>query len=87
MIQELKQKANLYIWMGVLLEVIYFGINGLPLILLLIGSILLAIGGMYYSKAKGYSGLLGVVLGVIGILGLIMLYTLSDKNKIPQPLK
>ena len=46
----------------------------------LIGDVLLILGLCYYSKAKGYTALLGL-LGLLSCLGLLILAVLPDKTK------
>jgi len=89
MIQELSKKANLYIWSGILFELIYWGakelqFNNLPIIFLLAGIILIVTGCTYYSKSKGYSGSLGFFLGLLGVIGLLFLFLSPDKTKAPK---
>src|ERR1041385_9111044 len=46
----------------------------------LIGAVLLIVGLGYYAKAKGYSGVLGL-LELLSCLGLLILALLPDKMK------
>ena len=45
----------------------------------IIGHILILCGCYYWAKGKGYSGVLGVFLGLFSILGIIILLALPDK--------
>ncbi len=47
----------------------------------LAGSILLILALCDFAKAKGYSGLLGVLLGFCSCIGLLVLVLLPDRTK------
>lgn len=53
----------------------------LTLLSLLISGVSSLIGCFYLSKAKGYSGVLGILLGMLSIAGLMILIALPDKVK------
>ena len=89
MIQGFSKKANLYIGSGVLFQLIYWSaeelqFNNLPIIFLLLGIILIAIGCIYYSKSKGYSGWSGFFIGLLGVIGVLLLFLSPDKTKTPK---
>ena len=46
----------------------------------LLGSVLLIIGLGYYTKGKGYSGLLGL-LGLLSCIGVLIVALLPDKTR------
>ncbi len=94
MIQEFNNKSNIYIGIGLLLQIFYRLIfpqlqfhDSLILNLLIswTGVIVFTLGCRYYAKSKGYSGWLGL-LGFATLFGLIILFLLPDKTKVPKPL-
>lgn len=49
-------------------------------IMLMVGWISFVVGLCFYSEAKGYSPVIGILLGITGLIGLIILLVLEDKN-------
>ena len=81
MLQEYKSKTNLFILLGIIVQVVGV-IVGLDIGLLIrvAGSVLFIIGCCYYAKGKGYHGAWGL-LGLLSLIGLIVLVCMRDKHK------
>ena len=83
MIAEYKRKTNLFVGIGLLLQ-----IGGALLgrhmewanMLVLPGVFVYMYGLYFYAKSKGYSGWFAV-FGLLNLLGLIILVLLPDKRK------
>ena len=85
MIKEYKNKANLFIAIGFVAQLIgRFMLNGsaswLGALLTLGGAVLLILGCCNYAKGKGYHWAFGF-LGLLSLLGLIILVIMKDKCK------
>ncbi len=76
MLKTQNKKSLVYGIPGILLQAV--GIFSLPIGL--IGTVLLVIGLGYYAKAKGHSGLFGL-LGLLSWLGVIVLMCLKDRHE------
>jgi len=80
----LKKKANLFVNIGILLELMYFAgleLNyAMPAILQTSGLVLILISCVYYAESKGYGKLTGFFLGFFGIIGWLFIYFLRDKT-------
>lgn len=85
MIQEYKGKTNLFICLGIVVQIAGVGVGAatdavLGGVLRLLGGILLIVGCCYYAKGKGYHGAFGL-LGILSLLGLLILICMKDKCK------
>ena len=81
MLQEYKSKTNLFILLGIIVQVLGVVIGqDIGIFIRLVGSILLIIGCCYYAKGKGYHGAWGL-LGLLSLIGLIILICMRDKHK------
>ena len=81
MIQEYKNKTNLFILLGIIMHVggMVMG-NHIGLLINLAGGILFIVGCCFYAKGKGHSGTWGL-LGLLSIIGLFVLILMTDKHK------
>jgi hypothetical protein len=51
-------------------------------------NIMASIYGMAeFSRSKGYSGIIGTILGFFSFIGLIILFILPDRTAAPKPVK
>lgn len=89
MLQEYKRSINILLGTGIPLFVIgkfilpcFTNMPGIfaPTILIL-AFFLMLFGCRALAKAKGYNGIVGLLLGFLTILGLLILVLLKDKNK------
>lgn len=83
MLPQYKAKTNLFIFIGILLEltkIFIFGNSGIGFLTGFWGWVLVIVGCCYYAKAKGYHAAWGL-LGLLNIIGLIILVVFHDKNK------
>lgn len=83
MLPQYKTKTNVYIGIGILVQLIAmvgFLESGIGILLRLLGSGLFIAGCVFYVKGKGHHGGWGA-LGLLSIIGLIILICMKDKNK------
>ncbi len=82
MLSEYKTKTNLFIGIGLVLQIVAKYVIGGDIGSLgaLIGGILVVIGCCYYAKAKGHNGAWGL-LGLLSLIGLLILVAFKDKCK------
>lgn len=83
MLSQYKSKTNLYIGIGLVLQIarmVVLGDSLLGLLAWLVGLVLFVIGCCCYSKGKGHSAAWGL-LGLLSIIGLSVLVLFPDKNK------
>lgn len=83
MLPQYKTKTNVYIGIGILVQLIAmvgFPESGIGILLRLLGSGLFIAGCVFYAKGKGHHGGWGA-LGLLSIIGLIILICMKDKNK------
>lgn len=81
MLQEYKSKTNLFILLGIIVQVLGVVIGqDISIFIRLAGSVLLIIGCCYYAKGKGYHCAWGL-LGLLSLIGLIILICMRDKHK------
>ena len=83
MLSQYKSKTNLYIGIGLVLQIaqmVFFGDSLLGLLSVLVGWVLFIIGCCCYSKGKGHSAAWGL-LGLLSLIGLVLLVMFPDKNK------
>jgi hypothetical protein len=87
MLAEYKNKTNIGVAIGLILEIAGQVINRQMPDLILVGSIIILIGVVFfiwgcmnYCAGKGYPKVLGL-LGLLSCIGLIVLVVLPDKNK------
>ena len=87
-----KKEAPLYIGFGLIFQFLYGGLNAMhtksdivlivEVLALLIGAILFLVGCWKLAKGKGYSGSIGLLLGIfLNIAGVIILAIIPDKIK------
>lgn len=82
MLQEYKTKTNLFILLGIIIQVVGVIVGqDIGLFIRRGGSVLFIIGCCYYAKGKGYHGAWGL-LGLLSLLGLIVLVCMRDKHKV-----
>lgn len=89
MLQEYQKSMNLLIGSGVPLFIfgkfILPNFPSLPGVLAptadLVGYFLLLFGCRALAKAKGYSGAMGLLVGLLSVLGLLILLLMKDKTK------
>ena len=96
MIAEYKKKSNIAagVWLATMAILIYMfsgnSVEGniwetgnIPVIIVFtIHGLSFAAALWWYAKAKGYWGILGLLLMFLSIIGLIIIALLPDKNKI-----
>lgn len=87
MLVKYKNKANLWLIIGFIVEIVGNVIKGLNPSMIMFGWLIFWLGaGLFifgcvnYVKAKGYNGAFGF-LGLASLLGLIILALMPDKNK------
>ena len=83
MLPQYKTKTNVYIGIGILVQLIAILAvpeSGIGILLRLIGSVFFIAGCVFYAKGKGHHGGWGA-LGLLSIIGLIILVCMKDKNK------
>jgi hypothetical protein len=87
MLQEYKNKTNIGVGVGIVLQVVgaYFRGQGesmepLGLLAIIVGFLFFMWGCSSYAQGKGYSQWFGA-LGLFSIFGLIVLVLLPDKHK------
>ena len=81
MLQEYKTKTNLFILLGIIIQVVGVIVSqDIGLLIRLGGSVLFIIGCWCYAKGKGYHGAWGL-LGLLSLIGLIILVCMRDKHK------
>ena len=81
MLQEYKTKTNLFILLGIIIQVVGVIVSqDIGLLIRLGGSVLFIIGCCCYAKGKGYHGAWGL-LGLLSLIGLIILVCMRDKHK------
>ena len=81
MIKEYKTKTNLFILLGLIVQILgVFVAPEVGLYIRTVGAVLFIIGCGYYAKGKGYSGVWGL-LGLLSLIGLIILVCFKDRNK------
>ncbi|MFA4934147.1 MAG: hypothetical protein WC574_06955 [Candidatus Omnitrophota bacterium] len=89
MLQEYQKSMNILIGSGaplfILGKFILPNFPSVPGILaptaVLAGYFLLLFGCRALAKAKGYSGTMGLLVGLLSVLGLLILLLMKDKNK------
>jgi len=82
MIAEYKTKTNLFILLGIVVQIAGMMIGTeIELAIRGIGSILFIIGCCFYAKGKGYNGAWGL-LGLLSLIGLLILMCMKDKHKV-----
>lgn len=88
MLTEYKKKTNIFISIGLILQILYLFAkpggdtsSALGPILLWGGIILFTMGCWYYAKGKGYHGTYGLLGLVLNFFGLIILVAMPDKHK------
>lgn len=86
MLQEYKGKTNLFVGLGLVINILamyvlprYVG-AGIVLPVLLVGTALFIAGCCFYATGKGHHGAWGV-LGLFSIIGLLVLICMTDKHK------
>ena len=81
MLKEYNAKTNLFILLGIVVQVIGVIVGtDIGLFVRLCGSVLFIIGCCYYAKGKGYHGAWGL-LGLLSLIGLIVLVCMRDRHK------
>ena len=82
MLVQYKTKTNLFIGVGILLQIaaVVFLVGALAAVVKLVSAILFIIGCCYYAKAKGHNAAWGL-LGLLSIIGLLILVFFTDRNK------
>ena len=86
MLAEYKTKTNLFILLGIVVQIVGAVIASsmeattLGAVIRGGGAILFIIGCCYYAKGKGYHGAFGL-FGLLSIIGLIVLVCMRDKCK------
>lgn len=85
MLDEYKTKTNVYIGIGLILQLFSWPIGAIlgELVVPFVqfgGAILVIIGCCYYAKGKGYHGAWGL-LGLLSIFGLLVLVFMRDKYR------
>jgi len=86
MLKEYKTKTNVFIGVGLILQIV--GLTGAGLLgdtvmlqlIRVVAGVLFITGCVYYSKGKGHSGAWGA-LGLLSLIGLIILVCMTDRNK------
>lgn len=89
MLAEYKKKTNLYVLLGIILQVlgrVVIAKTETPEwggLMLLVGIVFFIVGCCCYAKAKGRATAWGL-LGLFSIIGLLILVGMEDKFKLPK---
>lgn len=86
MLQQYKTKTNLFVGLGLALNVLAGWVlpgrvgPGIILVLAVAGSVLFITGCCFYAKGKEYHAAWGL-LGLLSIIGLLVFICMRDKHK------
>lgn len=80
MLAEYKSKTNIFVGLGIVLEILGRVVGG-PVggLITLVGAVLFIVGCWNYALGKGYPGPVGL-LGLLSCIGLLILVILPDRN-------
>lgn len=93
--QSLWKKGMKYFWIGFIIEIVGYGLKEagevkgqdvvvIPMLMSIIATPFYVVAGINAAKAKGYSGFLGGVLGLLHFIG-IAIISFSKNKQIQEP--